>query len=56
MIKRFDDGSIYLEFTITHDMEIIPLIKQWLPHLRIIEPLRIRETIQEDILQFMKED
>ena len=56
VIKCFDDGSTYLEFTITDDMEIIPLIKQWLPHLRVVEPLRIRETIETDILEFMKED
>jgi predicted DNA-binding transcriptional regulator YafY len=55
-IKNLDDGCTYIEFTITDDMEIIPLIKQWLPHLRVIEPLIIREKVKKEILQFMKEE
>ena len=55
VIKYFDDGSIYIEFIVTDDMEIIPLIQQWIPHLKVIEPLRIKEKIEENLKLFMKE-
>ncbi|WP_300363994.1 WYL domain-containing protein, partial [Hydrogenimonas sp.] len=32
------DGSLEVVVTITHEMEIVPTIKQWLPHLRVLEP------------------
>ncbi len=35
-------------------MEIIPLIQQWIPHLKVIEPLRIKEKIEENLKLFMK--
>ena len=56
VIKHFDDGSIWVEFTITDDMEVMPLIQQWIPHLKVIEPLRIEEKIFEKMRVFMKGD
>lgn len=48
------DASIEFVVTITYEMEIIPIIKYWIPHLNIIEPLWIKELIDEDIKIFMK--
>ena len=56
VVKHFDDGSTWIEFTITDDMEVMPLIQQWIPHLRVIEPLRIKEEIFEKMKNFMKEE
>lgn len=55
-VKYFDDGSTHIEFIVTHDMEVIPLIQQWIPHLKVIEPLRIKEEISEKMRIFMKEE
>ena len=54
VVKHFDDGSTWVEFTITDDMEVMPLIQQWIPHLRVVEPLRIKEEIFEKMRIFMK--
>ena len=54
VLKSFDDESIWLEFMITDDMEVMPLIQQWIPHLSVIEPLRIKEKIDEKMCLFMK--
>jgi len=34
---------------ITHEMEIIPIIKYWIPHLKILQPSFIDEKILKDI-------
>jgi len=54
IVKQFDDGSIHLEFTVTDDMEVMLLIQQWIPHLKVIKPLEIKEKIFEKMRIFMK--
>lgn len=42
-----EDGSSVIVLKITHEMEIIPLIKYWIPHMKVIEPKWIDEIICE---------
>jgi len=49
------DGTMEFIVTITDEMEIIPIIKYWLPHLRVLEPLWISEIIDEDLKNYFKE-
>ncbi len=44
------DGTMEFSVTITHEMEILPIIKYWIPHLFVIEPQWIQEIIQEDLV------
>lgn len=53
-IEHNTDGSINLLIQITHEMEILPLIKSLMPHLRVIEPTWINELIQKDIQKYLK--
>lgn len=47
--KKHKDGSIEISLFISHDMEIIPLIKYWIPHVKVIEPIYIRDIIVDEI-------
>ena len=47
------DGTMKFVVTITDEMEIIPIIKYWLPHLRVIEPLWISKVIDEDLVKYI---
>ena len=49
-----EDGTMEFTVTITDEMEIIPIIKYWLPHLRVLEPLWINEMIDEDLKKFIE--
>lgn len=48
------DGSMEFSVKITHEMEILPLIKYWIPHIYVIEPEWIKEIIQEDLEVYSK--
>lgn len=48
-----EDGSSVIIVKITHEMEIIPIIKYWLPHMRIIEPKWIDEQIKKDLKKYL---
>jgi predicted DNA-binding transcriptional regulator YafY len=47
------DGSIEVLLRITHPMEIVPIVKYWLPHIRILEPLELEERIREEIGEYL---
>lgn len=49
------NGSMEFSINITHKMEILPIIKYWLPHLRVIEPQWIQDIIDKDLLDYLKE-
>ena len=48
------DGTMEFVVKVTDEMEIIPIIKYWLPHLRVVEPKWIREIIFEDLESYLK--
>jgi predicted DNA-binding transcriptional regulator YafY len=49
-----EDGGIDFNLKITHEMEIIPIIKYWLPYLKVLEPIWIRDLIITDLEEFQK--
>jgi hypothetical protein len=38
---------------ITHEIEIMTLIKYWIPHLKVLEPVWIMEKIEEDLREYL---
>lgn len=48
------DGTMEFVIKITHEMEILPIIKYWLPHMRVIEPAWIQEMIDEDLKGYLE--
>ena len=48
------NGDILVSYEISNDMEIIPLVQQWMPFVRVIKPIRIQEKIESNIENFMK--
>lgn len=55
IIQSLENGDIIVTYEITHEMEIIPLIQRWIPYVKVIEPVEIREKVEQNIRQFMKE-
>jgi predicted DNA-binding transcriptional regulator YafY len=47
------DGTMEFTLRITDEMEIIPIVKYWVPHLRVLEPLWIGEMIDDDLQNYL---
>jgi len=50
----YEDGSIDIVIKVTHEMEIMPLVKYWLPYMKVIDPKWIDEMICEDLKSYLK--
>jgi len=46
------DGDLIVEFTINDDMEIIPMVQMWMPHIKIVEPQRLHERVLGNIAKY----
>jgi len=44
-----DNGNLIISYQITQEIEIDELIKSWLPYLKIIEPLSLKEKIRKEL-------
>lgn len=47
------DGSIEFEVKITHEMEILPIIKYWIPYLHVVKPLWLKDMLQKDLKLYL---
>ena len=48
------DGSLLVETTLCHDMEVIPAVLQWIPHVRVIKPEGLAKEIKESVKEYLK--
>ncbi len=49
------DGNLIISYQINNDMEIIPLVKTWIPHLKIISPDRLKKRVEDDIKKYLND-
>jgi predicted DNA-binding transcriptional regulator YafY len=50
----YNDGSAEYVYKITNKMELLPKIKEWLPHIYILEPIKLKEELKKDIAKYLK--
>ena len=48
------DGTMEFVVRITHEMEILPIVKYWLPHVRVVKPQWLQDMVDEDLKQYLK--
>ena len=54
MIYPQKDGSMILEMEISHIMEIKPLIYEYIPYIRVIEPQWLNDSLKDEIAKFLE--
>ena len=47
------DGNMIVTLQATHENEIFPIIKYWLPNIKILEPKEMNEKVKKDIQEFI---
>ncbi len=49
-----EDGSLIINFEISHDDAIDNIIKSWLPHIEILEPIRFRDKLKNELKEYLE--
>ena len=55
IIKTLDDKTLIIKFEVTHDEDIDNLIKSWLPHIKVLSPIRFRDKIKLELETYIQE-
>jgi predicted DNA-binding transcriptional regulator YafY len=53
-VEEKTNGNIVYSYQITQLLEIEELIKRWLPHVKVIEPLELKEKIETELQEYLK--
>lgn len=52
--QKLEDGSLIINFEISHDEDIDNIIKSWLPHIEILEPIRFRDKLKNELKEYLE--
>lgn len=53
IIKQDENGMI-ISVTVSHEMEILPVIKRWLPDIKVIEPQSLNISLKNMLEEYLK--
>ncbi|WP_087545274.1 helix-turn-helix transcriptional regulator [Acinetobacter sp. WCHA29] len=53
VIKKLDDGGLLLSSRITHHTQILPLVRYWIPHLKIVNPEGLQDEIEWGLKKYL---
>jgi predicted DNA-binding transcriptional regulator YafY len=53
ILEKKDDGNLLIKYKITQEMEIEELIKKWIPYVKVVEPLSLKEKIESELKQYL---
>lgn len=48
-----EEGNMIVTLQATHENEIFPIVKYWLPNIKILEPKEMNEKVKKDIQEFI---
>jgi predicted DNA-binding transcriptional regulator YafY len=51
ILQTYENGDIRVSFTVTSVWEMVPLCRQWLPHIKVIFPNSLREILLKEAQQ-----
>ena len=53
VIKKLDDGGLLLSSQITHHTQILPLVRYWIPHLKIVNPEGLQDEMEWGLKKYL---
>lgn len=53
LIKTLEDGSLILSTQMTHTLQLLPIIRYWIPHIRIISPESIQDELDKGLTIYL---
>jgi len=53
IIETKEDGSLLISFTVTQEREVEELIKKWIPHMKVITPVLLKQKIEDDLKEYL---
>lgn len=56
IIEQKSNGNLILSFKVTQELEVDELIKKWLPYIKVIKPLSLKNKIKRELRDYLQMD
>ena len=53
LLSTQPDGSLLLEATVDHPLQLLPVVRHWIPHVRILEPADWQERLEDGLRSYL---
>jgi len=54
IVEERVDGALIIALEITHDKEIISTLQKWIPHITVLSPKSLQESLIENTKLFLE--
>ena len=55
IVKELGDGGLLVSSKINHDMQLLPLIRFWIPHVAIISPAHLQNELKVGLKEYLEQ-
>lgn len=52
-LHRLEDGTLLLACKNIHPMEVVPIVRYWIPHLHIVSPNGLQQQMEEELRKYL---
>ncbi len=52
IVRENGDGSLIVEATYQHLLQILPIIRYWIPHVRVLQPATLQDSLMDSLRQY----
>lgn len=52
--KELESGGLIVSSRISDENQILPLVRYWIPHVRILEPGWLRDSLEKGVQQYFR--
>ncbi len=56
IIRQLDNGDLLLECNDINEIEVLPIVKYWLPHITIISPSYLDQKIRDLLTEYLQDN
>ena len=54
IIKPLEDGGLLVSSRVVNALQILPLVRYWLPHVRIVNPAALQEQLEAELKGYLE--
>ena len=54
IIEKKENGNLLIKYSVTQEIEVVELIKKWIPYVKVIEPLSLKNSIENELKEYLK--
>lgn len=52
--KELEDGGVIISAKVGHINQVVPIVRYWIPHIRIISPEGLQAEMESEISSYLK--